>query len=96
MYKTCVLVYGRDNVVEECAACLEECAAWPLQVFVGGTFYRSAWLGLRHGTANMSVLVVVGTTAAFAFSLISMVRVKFTPKRLAKEWVGFRAHCVCA
>jgi cation transport ATPase len=40
---------------------------------VGGPFYRLAWSGLKHGTANMSVLVTLGTTAAFGYSIISMV-----------------------
>ena len=44
-----------------------------VQFYVGGTFYRSAWSGLKHGSSNMSVLVVLGTSAAFIYSCISMV-----------------------
>jgi len=44
-----------------------------VQVFVGSPFFRSAWLSLRHGSANMSLLVVIGTSAAFVYSLISVV-----------------------
>ena len=44
-----------------------------VQFVVGGTFYRSAWSGLKHGSSNMSVLVVLGTTAAYLYSCISMV-----------------------
>lgn len=47
-----------------------------VQVYVGGTFYRSAWAGLKHGSSNMSLLVVLGTTSAFTYSLVSLVRVR--------------------
>ncbi|MGI6544494.1 MAG: heavy metal translocating P-type ATPase [Limnochordia bacterium] len=40
-----------------------------IQVFVGGPFYRRAWLSLKHGTANMDVLVALGTTAAYGYSV---------------------------
>jgi Cu+-exporting ATPase len=46
-----------------------------VQFHVGWTFYRSAWSGLRHGSANMSVLVVLGTSAAYLYSAISIVSV---------------------
>lgn len=43
--------------------------ALPVQVFAGARFYRGAWNVLRAGSGNMDVLVVMGTTAAFGFSL---------------------------
>ena len=43
--------------------------ALPVQVFVGARFYRGAWNVLRAGSGNMDVLVVMGTTAAFGYSL---------------------------
>ncbi len=43
--------------------------AGPVQVFFGYRFYRSAAIALRHGAGNMDVLVAMGTTAAFVFSL---------------------------
>ncbi len=43
--------------------------ALPVQVIAGARFYTGAWKALRHGTANMDVLVALGTTAAFAYSL---------------------------
>lgn len=33
-------------------------------------FYRSAWASVRGGVANMDVLVVMGTTAIYAYSLV--------------------------
>ena len=39
-----------------------------LQLFIGARFYRSAFNALRGKTANMDVLVVLGTTAAYLIS----------------------------
>jgi hypothetical protein len=41
-------------------------------VLVGAPFYRQAWHGLKYGSANMGLLVALGTTAAFGDSLFSM------------------------
>jgi Cu+-exporting ATPase len=42
--------------------------ATPVQFWSGRRFYRGAWKALRGGTANMDVLVALGTSAAYAFS----------------------------
>jgi P-type Cu+ transporter len=39
------------------------------QTFCAWPFYHRAWAALRAGTSNMDVLVVLGTTTAFALSL---------------------------
>lgn len=44
--------------------------ALPVQFWAGLGFYRAAWSALRHRTANMDVLVVIGTTVAFAYSVM--------------------------
>jgi Cu+-exporting ATPase len=41
----------------------------PVQFGVALPLYRAAWGALRHGTANMEVLVLLGTLAAFFYSL---------------------------
>ncbi|KAJ3393875.1 hypothetical protein HDU84_000838 [Entophlyctis sp. JEL0112] len=46
----------------------------PVQFGVGARFYRSAFKAVKHGSYTMDVLVVLGTTVAFAFSLASMIR----------------------
>ncbi|KAF6255248.1 E1-E2 ATPase-domain-containing protein [Scenedesmus sp. NREL 46B-D3] len=51
---------------------VEALLAAAVQVLVGGPFYRQAWHGLKYGSANMGLLVALGTTAAFADSLFSM------------------------
>jgi len=43
--------------------------AAPVQFVIGARFYRAAFKALRTGSGNMDVLVVMGTTAAFAYSL---------------------------
>ena len=45
---------------------------WPatfIQFWAGARFYRAAWRAGRHGGATMDTLVVVGTTAAWAYSV---------------------------
>ncbi|MYE82719.1 MAG: copper-translocating P-type ATPase [Gammaproteobacteria bacterium] len=47
---------------------LEVALATPIQFLIGLRFYRGALNALRGGTANMDVLVALGTTAAYGFS----------------------------
>jgi len=44
--------------------------ATPVQVVAGAHFYRGAFRALRGGSANMDVLVALGTTAAFVLSVV--------------------------
>jgi Cu+-exporting ATPase len=44
--------------------------ATPVQFWIGRRFYIGAWHALRGGGANMDVLVVLGTTMAWAFSAV--------------------------
>ena len=44
--------------------------AAPIQFIVGATFYRQAWAAARHGEMTMATLVVLGTSAAFGYSLV--------------------------
>lgn len=46
--------------------------ATPVQFIIGYRFYRSAFLALRSGGSNMDVLVVLGTSAAYLFSLYNI------------------------
>jgi Cu+-exporting ATPase len=46
--------------------------ATPVQVVAGARFYRGAWAALRAHTTNMDVLVALGTTAAFALSVVML------------------------
>jgi Cu+-exporting ATPase len=55
-------------------AAVQLALALPVQVVGGWRFYRGAWAALRGGSANMDVLVALGTTAAFALSLVEWSR----------------------
>jgi P-type Cu+ transporter len=45
--------------------------ATPVQFWAGWRFYRGAWGALKHGQANMNTLVVMGTSAAYLYSVIA-------------------------
>lgn len=42
----------------------------PIQFVIAWPFYRNAWTAVRVGSANMDVLVVLGTSAAYFYSTI--------------------------
>lgn len=43
--------------------------ATPVQFYAGWQFYVDTWHNLKNRTANMSVLIAIGTTAAYLYSL---------------------------
>ncbi|PKM82053.1 MAG: copper-translocating P-type ATPase [Firmicutes bacterium HGW-Firmicutes-14] len=43
--------------------------ATPVQFIAGWQFYRGAYKNLRHGSANMDVLIALGTSAAYFYSV---------------------------
>jgi copper ion binding protein len=55
----------------------------PVQFGVGARFYRAAYLSLRHGRAGMDLLVVLGTSAAYFYSLLTLV---------LQWWTGVSYH----
>lgn len=48
--------------------------AAPVQFIIGAQFYVGAFKALRNGSANMDVLVVLGTSAAFFYSLYETIQ----------------------
>jgi P-type Cu+ transporter len=44
--------------------------ATPVQFWAGRHFYQNAWASIRHGSTNMNTLVVVGTSAAYGYSVV--------------------------
>ncbi|MFZ5946254.1 MAG: heavy metal translocating P-type ATPase [Bacillota bacterium] len=44
--------------------------ATPIQFIAGAQFYKDAYYALKNKSANMAVLVALGTTAAYLFSLV--------------------------
>ncbi|NOR18484.1 MAG: heavy metal translocating P-type ATPase, partial [Xanthomonadales bacterium] len=47
--------------------------ATPVQFIIGARFYRSAWKALRAGAGNMDVLVAMGTSTAYLYSLYLLI-----------------------
>ncbi len=45
--------------------------ATPVQFWIGWRFYKGAYAALKHGTADMNVLIAVGTSAAYFYSVIA-------------------------
>jgi Cu+-exporting ATPase len=52
---------------------LELALTTPVVFYAGRQFYRGAWAGVRHRTADMNTLIAVGTGAAFLYSLVATV-----------------------
>lgn len=48
--------------------------ATPVQFLIGGQFYAGAYKSLRSGSANMDVLVALGTSSAYFYSLFLTIR----------------------
>jgi Cu+-exporting ATPase len=44
--------------------------ATPVQFYVGWDYYRGGWKSLRNGSANMDVLVAMGSSVAYAYSVV--------------------------
>jgi Cu+-exporting ATPase len=47
--------------------------ATPVQFYVGWDYYRGGWKSLRNGSANMDVLVAMGSSVAYVYSVVVMV-----------------------
>ncbi len=48
--------------------------ATPVQFWCGWRFYQGAWGALKHRTSDMNTLIAVGTSAAYFYSLVAVVR----------------------
>src|SRR3990172_5483927 len=53
------------------SALLKLALVTPIQFYVGSRFYRGAWATAKHGTTDMNTLVALGTTVAYAYSLVA-------------------------
>ena len=54
-------------------AWVELVLATPVQFYIGARFYKGAFAALRHRSANMDVLVALGTSAAYFLSVYNMI-----------------------
>ncbi|XP_048320300.2 probable copper-transporting ATPase HMA5 [Ziziphus jujuba] len=51
----------------------------PVQFIIGWRFYSGSYKALRHGSANMDVLIALGTNAAYFYSVYSVLRAATSP-----------------
>jgi Cu+-exporting ATPase len=68
--------------------------AAPVQLYAGRRFYRQAWGELRHRSPGMSTLVVLGSTAAFVYSLVVLVAPGIFPPGTAHTYFEASASVV--
>ncbi len=54
----------------------------PVMLYTGWPIHRTGWLTLRHRTADMNTLITIGSTAAFAYSLVVTVAPDIFPEDL--------------
>lgn len=64
--------------------------ATPIQFIAGAQFYRDAYYSLKNKSANMSVLVALGTSAAYFFSLA----VTFFGKSIGQHHVYYETSAI--
>ncbi|MFV1849918.1 MAG: heavy metal translocating P-type ATPase [Thalassospira sp.] len=67
------MVWMNLGVSYHLPAWLELVLATPVQFYIGARFYKGAYAALRHRSANMDVLVALGTSAAYFLSLYNVV-----------------------
>lgn len=66
------MVWMNLGVSYHLPAWVELVLATPVQFYIGARFYKGAFAALRHRSANMDVLVALGTSAAYFLSLYNM------------------------
>ncbi|KAK4843232.1 hypothetical protein QYF36_005605 [Acer negundo] len=72
-----VIKYGLDTKVVNMLT-IGEIIRWvlstPVQFIIGWRFYTGSYKALRHGSANMDVLIALGTNSAYFYSVYSVLR----------------------
>lgn len=66
------VMYLPLGLSHQTAAIIALILATPAQFWAGGQFYAGAWQTLRHGSADMNVLIATGTSAAYFYSLAAV------------------------
>lgn len=72
LFNMLVMVFNLHRYVSEffMSNYFQFALATPIQLVAGAGFYRDAYIALRGRSANMSVLVVLGTSAAYIYSVV--------------------------
>ena len=66
----------------------------PVMFWCGGVFFRGAWKGLKHRTADMNTLVALGTGSAYFYSLFPTFYPQFFLDNNLKPDVYYEAAAV--
>ncbi len=61
--------------------------ATPVLLWAGAGFYRSGLGAVRHGSANMHTLIVLGTSTAYGYSVAVVLLEAFAPSVLARAGI---------
>ena len=64
--------------------------ATPIQFIAGANFYKEAYVALKGRSANMSVLVALGTTAAYLYSVVTT----FFPQWVTHQEVYYETSAI--
>ncbi|MGQ0578526.1 MAG: heavy metal translocating P-type ATPase [Betaproteobacteria bacterium] len=62
--------YPHEGYAEVLPRWLQWLLATPVQFWIGRRFYVGAWRALRGGSANMDMLIALGTSMAYLFSAV--------------------------
>ncbi len=66
----------------------------PVQFWVGKSFYTKSFAVLRHRSATMDVLVMIGTSAAYFYSLFVMIYHFFVPQFYSDVFFDTAAYLI--
>ncbi|WCJ26259.1 Copper-transporting ATPase HMA5 [Euphorbia peplus] len=58
----------------------------PVQFIIGRRFYTGAYKALKNGSANMDVLIALGTNAAYFYSVYSVLRAATSPDFMGTDF----------
>ncbi|XP_059643628.1 probable copper-transporting ATPase HMA5 [Cornus florida] len=58
----------------------------PVQFIIGRRFYTGSYKALLHGSANMDVLIALGTNAAYFYSVYSVLRAATSPNFMGTDF----------
>ncbi|MCP9928471.1 heavy metal translocating P-type ATPase [Cyanobium sp. CH-040] len=68
--------------------------ATPVQVFGGWSFYVGAWTALRQRALNMDVLIALGTSVAYIYSVVVVFAPQWLPVGVDERGVYFEVSAV--
>jgi Cu+-exporting ATPase len=68
--------------------------ATPVQLIGGWSFYTGAWAALQHRTLNMDVLIALGTSVAYLYSVVVVFAPNWLPVGIDERGVYFEVSAV--